>query len=32
MVGRILRDLARGGYIAMSRGRIAILRTLPRRW
>jgi CRP/FNR family cyclic AMP-dependent transcriptional regulator len=32
MVGRILRDLARGGYITMARGRIAILRTLPRRW
>jgi CRP/FNR family transcriptional regulator, cyclic AMP receptor protein len=32
MVGRILRDLARGGYIEMARGRIAILRQLPRRW
>ena len=32
MVGRILRDLARGGYVEMSRGRIAILRQLPRRW
>ncbi len=32
MVGRILRDLARGGYVEMSRGRIAILRPLPRRW
>ena len=26
MVGRILRDLARGGYIDMGRGRIAVLR------
>ena len=32
MVGRILRDLARGGYIEMARGRIAILRRLPKRW
>ena len=32
MVGRILRDLARGGYIEMARGRITILRKLPRRW
>lgn len=32
MVGRILRDLARGGYIDMARGRIAILRKLPKRW
>jgi CRP/FNR family cyclic AMP-dependent transcriptional regulator len=32
MVGRILRDLARGGYVEMSRGRIAILRQLPKRW
>lgn len=32
MVGRILRDLARGGYIEMSRGRIVILRQLPKRW
>jgi CRP/FNR family cyclic AMP-dependent transcriptional regulator len=32
MVGRILRDLARGGYVDMSRGRIAILRQLPKRW
>lgn len=32
MVGRVLRDLARGGYIETSRGRITILRKLPRRW
>lgn len=32
MVGRVLRDLARGGYIRSDRGRIAVLRTLPRRW
>lgn len=32
MVGRILRDLARGGYIEMGRGRIVLLRPLPRRW
>ena len=32
MVGRILRDLARGGYIEMGRGRIVLRRQLPRRW
>jgi CRP/FNR family cyclic AMP-dependent transcriptional regulator len=32
MVGRILRDLSRGGYIEIDRGRIAVLRMLPRRW
>ncbi|MGZ8274044.1 MAG: Crp/Fnr family transcriptional regulator [Burkholderiaceae bacterium] len=32
MVGRILRDLACGGYIEAKRGRITILRRLPRRW
>ena len=32
MVGRILRDLARGGYIDMARGCITILRKLPKRW
>ncbi len=32
MVGRILRDLARGGYIKADRGRITILRKPPRRW
>lgn len=32
MVGRVLRDLARGGYIKMERGQISILRSLPRHW
>lgn len=32
MVGRVMRDLARGGYIEVSRGRVTILRTPPRRW
>jgi CRP/FNR family cyclic AMP-dependent transcriptional regulator len=32
MVGRILRDLARGGYIEAGRGRITILRKPPARW
>jgi CRP/FNR family cyclic AMP-dependent transcriptional regulator len=32
MVGRLLRDLARGGYIKSERGRISILRKPPRRW
>jgi len=32
MVGRVLRDLARGGYIEASRGRVTILRTPPSRW
>ena len=32
MVGRVLRDLARGGYIEAARGRITVLRQLPRRW
>jgi len=32
MVGRILRDLARGGYVKAERGRITVLRKLPRRW
>jgi CRP/FNR family cyclic AMP-dependent transcriptional regulator len=32
MVGRVLRDLARGGYIKADRGRITILRKLPRHW
>jgi len=32
MVGRILRDLAKGGYIEMARGRITVLRKPPRRW
>ena len=32
MVGRLLRDLARGGYIKAESGRIIILRTPPPRW
>jgi CRP/FNR family cyclic AMP-dependent transcriptional regulator len=32
MVGRVLRDLGRGGYIKTARGRITILRKPPRRW
>ncbi len=32
MVGRILRDLRRGGYVDASRGRIVLLRELPKRW
>ena len=32
MVGRVMRDLARGGYIEVSRGRVTIVRTPPRRW
>lgn len=32
MVGRLLRDLARGGYIKSERGRISILRKPPKRW
>jgi CRP/FNR family transcriptional regulator, cyclic AMP receptor protein len=32
MVGRLLRDLARGGYIKADRGRLTILRKPPRRW
>jgi CRP/FNR family cyclic AMP-dependent transcriptional regulator len=32
MVGRVLRDLTRGGYLRMERGRIEIVRKLPRRW
>ncbi|MGE5793567.1 MAG: Crp/Fnr family transcriptional regulator, partial [Bacteroidota bacterium] len=32
MVGRLLRDLARGGYIKSERGRITILRRPPQRW
>jgi CRP/FNR family transcriptional regulator, cyclic AMP receptor protein len=32
MVGRVLRDLARGGYIEVARGRVTVLRTPPRRW
>ena len=32
MVGRVLRDLARGGYIKADRGRMTILRKPPTRW
>jgi CRP/FNR family cyclic AMP-dependent transcriptional regulator len=32
MVGRLLRDLARGGYIQAARGRVMLLRKLPPRW
>lgn len=32
MVGRVLRDLARGGYIQATRGRLTILRKPPSRW
>jgi CRP/FNR family cyclic AMP-dependent transcriptional regulator len=32
MVNRILQDLVAGGYIAASRGRIELLKSLPRRW
>jgi len=32
MVGRVLRELERGGYIKADRGRITILRKPPRRW
>ena len=32
MVGRVLRDLARGGYIKADRGRMFILRKPPSRW
>ena len=32
MVNRLLQDLARGGYIEVSRQRIGLLRKLPPRW
>ena len=32
MVGRVLRDLARGGYIKADRGRFTVLRKPPRHW
>ena len=32
MVGRVMRDLARGGYIEVTRGRVTIVRTPPKRW
>jgi uncharacterized protein YjhX (UPF0386 family) len=32
MINRLLHDLARGGYIELARGRIVVLKKLPRRW
>lgn len=32
MVNRILQDLEQGGYVAVERGRIELLRALPKRW
>jgi CRP/FNR family transcriptional regulator, cyclic AMP receptor protein len=32
MVGRVLRDLARGGYVQIERGRISLLRKPPAHW
>lgn len=32
MVNRLLQDLARGGYIEVSRARIVLLKSLPPRW
>jgi len=32
MVNRIVQDLERGGYIACARGRIELLKPLPKRW
>lgn len=32
MVGRVLRELARGGYIKAERGRFTVLRKPPRHW
>jgi CRP/FNR family cyclic AMP-dependent transcriptional regulator len=32
MVGRVLRELARGSYIKADRGRMIILRRPPSRW
>ena len=32
MVGRVLRDLARGGYVKADRGRFTVLRRPPRHW
>lgn len=32
MVSRLLRPLTQGGYLALERGRIVILRRLPARW
>lgn len=32
MVTKILKELGKGDYVAVSRGRIALLRDLPKRW
>jgi CRP/FNR family cyclic AMP-dependent transcriptional regulator len=32
MVSRLLKDLERGGYIAVREGRISVLGRLPARW
>jgi CRP/FNR family transcriptional regulator, cyclic AMP receptor protein len=32
MVNRLLHDLVRGGYIELGRGRIVLLKKLPKRW
>ena len=32
MVNRLLQDLARGGYVEVSRERIVLLKKLPPRW
>jgi CRP/FNR family cyclic AMP-dependent transcriptional regulator len=32
MVNRLLKDLARGGYIDVTRERIVLLKRLPPRW
>jgi CRP/FNR family transcriptional regulator, cyclic AMP receptor protein len=32
MVGRVLRDLAKGGYVKIERGRVTVLRKPPARW
>ena len=32
MINRLLHDLVRGGYIELTRGRIVLLKKLPRRW
>jgi CRP/FNR family transcriptional regulator, cyclic AMP receptor protein len=32
MVGRVMRDLTRGGYLQVDRGRITVVRQPPRRW
>jgi hypothetical protein len=32
MVSRLMKDLQRGGYIALREGRISVLTRLPERW